>query len=69
MTTLRCARCKRPLSTATIQISGCAYGPKCADRMGLSTDKPKKKRQYAHVFGRWVSRLIDPNQLILDLTQ
>ncbi len=43
--TLRCARCNRPLRTATMQISGCNYGPKCLERMGLTTTKPKRTRK------------------------
>ena len=42
---MRCDRCKRPIRTATIQISGCSYGPKCADLMGLSTTKQKRTRK------------------------
>ena len=42
---MRCDRCKRPLRTATIQISGCNYGLKCADLMGLSTTKQKRTRK------------------------
>ena len=42
---MRCDRCKRPLRAATIQISGCNYGPKCADLMGLSTTKTKRTRK------------------------
>ena len=42
---MRCDRCKRPIRTATIQISGCNYGPKCADLMGLSTTKQKRTRK------------------------
>jgi len=42
---MKCARCNRPLRAATIQISGCNYGPKCADRMGLTTTKQKRSRK------------------------
>ena len=42
---MRCDRCKRPIRTATIQISGCNYGPNCADLMGLSTTKQKRTRK------------------------
>ena len=42
---MRCDRCKRPIRTATIQISGRNYGPKCADLIGLSTTKPKRTRK------------------------
>jgi len=42
---MKCDRCKRPIRTATIQISGCNYGPKCADLMGLSTTKQKRTRK------------------------
>lgn len=40
---MRCDRCKRPIRTATIQISGHNYSPKCADRMGLSTTKTRRQ--------------------------
>lgn len=40
---MKCARCNRPLRAATIQISGCNYGPRCADRMGLSTTKTRRQ--------------------------
>lgn len=42
---MRCDRCKRPLRTATMQISGCNYGPKCLERMGLATTKQKRTRK------------------------
>lgn len=42
---MRCARCNRPLRTATMQISGCNYGPKCLERMGLATTKQKRTRK------------------------
>ena len=66
---MKCARCNRPLRAATIQISGCAYGPKCADRMGLSTTKPKKTRIFVQISGQWMRREYDPNQFALEFEQ
>jgi len=43
MTTLRCARCKRPLSTATVIHASLIVGPTCARIMGIAT--PKTRRQ------------------------
>lgn len=60
---MRCDRCKRPLRTATIQISGCNYGPKCADLMGLSTTKQKRTRKVKQVR----AEVIHENQFELEL--
>jgi len=39
MTTLRCARCHRPLSTAYLCIGDLSLGRVCANRMGLEANK------------------------------
>lgn len=65
---MRCARCNRTLNTAYLTIGASHFGPKCAEVMGLSTTKKTKKRVYVQIFGRWVPRMIDPNQLALELT-
>ena len=57
MTTLRCARCKRPLLAVTIQISGCNYGPKCLERMGIATTKTRRQAKAQRARAKNVDQL------------
>ena len=54
---MKCARCNRPLRAATIQISGCNYGPRCADRMGLSTTKIRRQAKAQRARAKNVDQL------------
>lgn len=53
---MKCARCNRPLRFATIQINGCNYGPKCSERMGLSTTKTRRQAKAARATQRELIR-------------
>lgn len=54
---MKCDRCNRPLRFATIQINGCNYGPKCSERMGLSTTKTRRQAKAARATGKNADQL------------